>query len=221
MEIHILTLFPEMITHAVSQSVLGRAQKAGVFSVQAHNLRDWTQDAHRTTDDRPFGGGQGMIMMIEPIDRALNSLGAKKGTPQQKIILTSAKGTLYSQQVAQAWISFSKLFIICGHYEGVDERVAQYLVDEEVRIGNYVLTGGELPALVMVDSVARLLPNALGNEQSAIEESFMREGYLEYPQYTRPSEYNGLSVPEVLTQGNHKDITDWKNQHAQQLLEEK
>lgn len=156
-----------------------------------------------------------MVMMIEPLYKALQELHAKKGTAKQRIILTSAKGTLFTQQVAQTWSAdIDRLVIICGHYEGVDERVAQNLVDEEVRIGNFVVTGGELPAAVMVDAVVRLLPGALGDDTSTRDESHNTPGYMEYPQYTRPENFQGWTVPNVLLGGNHKDISEWRKEQS-------
>lgn len=214
MQIDILTTLPEMFSGPLSESILARAQKQGLVQITIHNLRDWTTDSHHTTDDHPYSGGPGMVMMIEPIDTALTALGAKKGTAGQKIILTSAKGTLFTQRTAKDWASLDRLVILCGHYEGVDERVAQHLVDAEVRIGDFVLTGGELPAATMVDAVVRLLPGVLGDSQSLQNESHKSPGYLEYPQYTRPENYNGLTVPEVLLGGNHKAIEQWKKDNA-------
>ncbi|MBI5151239.1 MAG: tRNA (guanosine(37)-N1)-methyltransferase TrmD [Candidatus Pacebacteria bacterium] len=211
MQIDILTTLPSMFTGPLTESMMKRAQDKKLAEIRIHDLRQWTQDKHRSTDDHPYGGGPGMVMMIEPIDKALQSFKAKKGTKQELIILTSAKGNVYTQQTAQTWsTSIKRLVIICGHYEGVDERVAQYLVDQEVRIGNYVLTGGELPAMVMIDSIVRLIPGVLGDHESVKNESHTILGYLEYPQYTRPENYNGWEVPQVLLGGNHKAIEDWR-----------
>jgi tRNA (guanine37-N1)-methyltransferase len=214
MHINILTTLPEMFVGPFSESILKRAQEKSLVTIHIQNLREFTNDPHHSTDDHPYGGGPGMVMMIEPIDKALQALNVHKNTQNEKIILTSAKGALFSQQIAQSWQSLEKLTIICGHYEGVDERVAQNLIDEEVRIGNYVLTGGELPACVMVDSVVRLLPGVLGDEMSTVEESHTTEGYLEYPQFTRPAEYKTWTVPEVLLGGNHKEIEQWRKEKA-------
>jgi len=214
MQIDILTTLPSMFTGPLTESILARAQKKGLVSVSVHDLRQWTTDAHKTTDDRPYGGGPGMVMMIEPIDTALKALHAKKGTPRELIILTSAKGELYTQSTAKAYVQYKRLVFICGHYEGVDERVAQLLVDKEVRIGDYVLTGGEIPTMVMVDSIVRLLPGALGDDESVKEESHSSPGYFEYPQYTRPEEYKGMKVPEVLLSGNHANISTWRKQSS-------
>lgn len=220
MNIDILTTFPQMFESPFSESILKRAQVQGQVLIRIHDLRKWTDDNHKTTDDKPYGGGQGMVMMVEPVDKALKDLHAIKGSPNQKIILTSAKGTMYTQQVAQKFSTLERLVIICGHYEGVDERVAEYLVDEEIRIGNYVLTGGEYASFILVDSVVRLLPNVLGNEKSNIEESHTIPGLLEFPQYTRPEIYNGWTVPKTLLSGNHKEIEKWKREHSTQATTE-
>lgn len=215
MELHFLTTFPEMLTHTLKESILGRASEKGLVKFFAHDLRTWTHDSHRTTDDHPYGGGPGMVMRIEPIAEALQELGFQKGKKHEHIILTSAKGYLFTQQIAQRWSKDAhRLMFICGHYEGVDERVAEHLVDQEIRIGNYVLTGGELPALVMADSVSRLLPGVLGKEASLTDESHTTPGFLEYPHYTRPAKFNGWTVPKVLQQGNHAEIMKWRAELA-------
>ncbi len=243
MRITILTLFPEMFTGAFSHSMLKRAQDKKLhdtppLEIGIINIRDFATDKHQTTDDRPYGGGAGMVMKVEPIDLALQYvLSPSRGRTQAsylketrliregessksqitasksstKIILTSAKGKLFGQQTAQVYSQLDHLVIICGHYEGVDQRVADHLVDEEVRIGDYVLTGGEPAAAVITDAVARLLPGVLGNDVSATHESHSEPGYLEHPQYTRPEKYNDWEVPKVLLQGNHKEIDDWRS----------
>lgn len=214
MRIDIITTLPAMFVGPLSESILKRAQDKNIVQIKVHDLRQWSTDKHRSTDDHPYGGGPGMVMMVEPIDMALKVLGAKRGTPKQKIILTSAKGSLFTQQIAQSWSKeLDRIVIICGHYEGVDERVALNLVDEELRIGNYVLTGGELASMVMTDAVVRLFPGVLGDDESSINESHTTPGYLEYPQYTRPENYNSWEVPKVLVQGNHKAIEDWRKTH--------
>jgi len=216
MKFHILTLFPESFSY-LDESMIKRAQKAGLIEIKIHNLRDWAMDKHKTVDDRPFGGNPGMLMKVEPIYLALKDLGFyPKNSPKKKIILTSAKGTLWNQQLAKNHSeTYEEILIICGHYEGVDYRVVENLIDEEVSIGNYVLSGGELPAMVMIDSLARLIPGVLGNPQSLTEESnnILDEG--EYPQFTRPSTFQTQEgeewdVPDVLISGNHKEIEKWK-----------
>jgi len=212
MQINFLTIFPEYFSNILDSSILKRAQQKQLVKYQVINLRDFAQDKHHTTDDRPFGGGPGMVMMIEPIDLALHSLNQKKGTKNKKIILTSAKGRLFTQASARQWSKLAELTIICGHYEGVDERVAKYLVDAEVRIGDYVLTGGEPAAAVMTDAVVRLLPGVLGNDESGEDESHRTKGLAGPEQYTRPANYRGWSVPEVLLSGDPKKISAYKNQ---------
>ena len=209
MQIVILTLFPEYFTSVLSESILKRAQAKELVRIKVINIRDFATDKHQVTDDRPFGGGPGMVMKVEPIDLALQSL---EPVEHQRVVLTSAKGALYTQQTATQYAQLDRLVIICGHYEGVDERVVEHLIDEEIRIGDYVLTGGEPAAAVMVDSVARLVPGVLGNEASNQGESHSEPGVLGYPQYTRPEEYRGWKVPEVLLGGDHKKITEWREQ---------
>ncbi len=211
MHINILTIFPDFFRDPLSSSMLKRAVTAQVVQYQVINIRDFASGKHQHTDDRPFGGGPGMVMQIEPIDLALRSLGVARGQASSQIVLTSAKGSVFTQSVARDWSSLQTLTIICGHYEGVDERVAEHLIDAEVRIGDYVLTGGEPAALVMVDAVTRLLPGVLGNEASPIDESHSVPGVLGHPQYTRPEEYRGWRVPEVLLGGNHAVIEEWRS----------
>lgn len=212
LQIDILTLFPEYFSSLLPVSILGRAQKEEKVRITAHSLRDFGVGKHKITDDRPFGGGAGMVMLIEPIDAALQSLGYAKNTPGELIALTSAQGSLFTQQTATEWSSLDRLCLICGHYEGVDERVVEHLIDTEFRIGDYVLTGGEPASAVVIDALARLQPGVLGNPESLQGESHAKPGVLGYPQYSRPAEYQGWSVPEVLLQGNHQHITDFREQ---------
>lgn len=217
MKIDILTIFPEMYTGPFGESMVKRAQENSAVEISVHDLRDWTEDVHRTVDDRPYGGGAGMVMRVDVIDSALQSLKQQETSNKKqasKIILMSAKGQQYTQQKAEEYAKLDHLILIAGHYEGVDERVAQHLVDEEIRVGDYVLTGGELPSMIIVDSVIRLLPGVLGNDQSAIHESHSQPGYLEHPHYTRPAEYNGWKVPEVLQSGNHAEIEKWREENS-------
>lgn len=211
MKINILTLFPEFFETPLNTSILKRARSKKLIGFKILNLRDFTSDRHQTTDERPFGGGPGMVLMIEPIDKALQSLGVAKGQVGKKIILTSAKGELFVQSKAKDFANLNELTIICGHYEGVDERVAKNLVDEEVRIGDYVLTGGEAAALVVTESVVRLLHGVLGNELSNQDESHSVVGKMGHPQYTKPVDYKGWKVPEVLLSGHHEKIKKWRN----------
>lgn len=214
MKLSILTLFPEFFISSLEVSIIGRAKKTGLVDIQVINIRDFAQDKHRTTDDRPFGGGSGMVMKIEPINLALKSLNLDRlDKSDVKIILTSAKGKLFNQGKAENYSKLKHLVIICGHYEGVDERVSQNLIDEEIRIGDFVLTGGEVACSVMIDSVVRLIPGVLGNPESLEGESHSQQGIMGYPQYTRPEDYEGLKVPEVLLSGNHRQITNWREQN--------
>lgn len=214
MRINILTLFPEYFASSLASSMLKRASDAQVVEYNVINIRDFTTDKHRVTDDRPFGGGPGMVMKIEPIDLALQAIRAE--LPEHAshfVVLLSAKGEAYTQAIARQYSGLDVLTLICGHYEGVDERVAEHLVDAEVRIGEYVLTGGEPAAAVVVDSVVRLLPGTLGNAESTVGESHDEPGKMGYPQYTRPANYKDWVVPEVLQAGDHKKIVEWRNKH--------
>lgn len=206
MTIDIITLFPEYFDSVLQTSIIGKALSLRKVDIGVHHLRDFGVGKHKLTDDRPYGGGAGMVMMIEPIDQALSHLGYERGTKTERILLTSAKGALFTQQQAVAWQQLDRLCVICGHYEGVDERVAQHLIDEEVRIGDYVLTGGEPAAAVMLDAVTRLQPDVLGNQASIVGESHEQPGQMGYPQYSRPAEYKGWVVPEILLSGDHQHI---------------
>lgn len=211
MRVDFLTLFPEMIRSAVSYSIPARAQAAGLLDVGFVNIRDYTHDRHRTADDAPYGGGAGMVMKVEPIAEALDALDLS-GRPAE-VILLGAHGQPFHQKMAEELAARDRLVFICGHYEGVDERVRQNLVSREISIGDYVLTGGELPALVVLDAVVRLLPGVLGSDESTLEESFT-SGLLEYPQYTRPEEYRGWKVPQELLSGHHANIRKWRRVQA-------
>jgi tRNA (guanine37-N1)-methyltransferase len=217
MLINILTLFPEMFKGPLSESIMKRAVAGEKVTFNIVNIRDFTSDKHHTADQPPYGGGPGMVMMVEPIEKALSNIQRPTTNDQykHKTILLSAKGKLFTQAMAKELADFDEVTLICGHYEGVDERVAENLVDEEIRIGDYVLTGGELPAMIIADSIVRLLPGVLGDDMSNVSESHSSEGYLEYPQYTRPAEYNGWKVPELLQNGNHAEIEKWRQEHAQ------
>ncbi len=216
MKISILTLFPDFFHSQLESSIIGRAVRENKILIEAINIRDFATDTHKTTDDRPFGGGPGMVLKVEPIDLALQSLGVQRGMNGVRIVLLSAKGEQYTQQTAQDWASLKHLVLICGHYGGVDERVTQHLIDVEVRIGEYVLTGGEPAAGVVLDSVARLIPGVLGNENSNQDESHSSPGELGYPQYTRPELYKGLGVPKVLLSGHHNEIEKWRSSQRKQ-----
>ncbi|KUK79924.1 MAG: tRNA (guanine-N(1)-)-methyltransferase [Microgenomates bacterium 39_7] len=210
MKINILTLFPSYFLTPLETSILGKSQERVDIEWQVVDIRQFAVDKHKTTDEPPYGGGAGMVMKIEPIDLALDSLGLKKGQPNKKIVLTSAKGKLFTQQAAAQYSKLTELTIICGHYEGVDERVAEHLIDEEVRIGDYVLTGGEPAAVVIMDAVVRLIPGVLGNQASLEDESHQELGKFSYPQYTRPVNYKGWEVPEILLSGDHQKIKKWR-----------
>jgi len=214
MTINVLTLFPDYFTSALESSILGKAQEKNLVKINIINIRDFADDKHKTTDDRPFGGGPGMVMKIEPIYKALESIGAKKGQANAKIILTSAKGKVFDQKKALDYAELKVLTIICGHYEGIDERVAENLIDEEVRIGDYVLTGGEPATNVMIDSVARLIPNVLGNKASSEDESHSKTRKFAPPTYTRPEEFKGWAVPKVLLSGDHGKIEKWRQEET-------
>ncbi len=207
MRIDILTIFPEMFT-PLTESIIKRAQDKGLVEIKIHNLRDWSTDKHHSVDDSPYGGGPGMVMRVDVIDRAVTDL--KKESPKAKVILLDTKGKIYTQQKARDLAHDEHLIFICGHYEGVDHRVHEHIADEVISIGSYVLTGGELPAMVVIDSVVRLIPGVLGSEESLLEESYQEEGKVEYPQYTRPEEYKGWKVPEILLTGHHKKIGEWR-----------
>jgi len=190
------------------ESIIKRAQQKGIVEIHLHNLRDFTTDRHRTVDDAPFGGGAGMVMKVEPIYRALNHI-KKELKKEGKVILLSPQGRKLTQELVAELKEENSLILICGRYEGVDERVREHLIDKEISIGDYVLSGGELPAMVLVDALVRLLPGAVGNERSVREDSFYR-GLLDYPQYTRPAEFMGWKVPEVLRSGDHQKIEEWR-----------
>ncbi len=254
MNFDIVTIFPQMFDSYFNESILARAQKEKLIKINIHNLRDYATDKHQTVDDTPYGGGAGMVMKVEPIWRCVQNIKgfqnakndlemthrpqqAEKSNTTHRTILFSAKGKRYTQRDAERLKKYDRLILICGRYEGVDERVAEHIADEEISIGDYVLTGGEIPAMVLVDSISRLIPGVLGNEKSLLEESHgsiedvesvedvgnveseqndvvdnagRQRRYLEYPQYTKPAEFNGWKVPEVLLSGNHREIEKWR-----------
>ena len=214
---HVLTIFPEFFAGPFAHGVVKRARDAGLLEIRIHNLRDWAFDRHKTVDDRPFGGGEGMVLKPEPIFLAVESIWPER-TAGQKVILLSAQGGLFDQAAANRLSKEAELLLICGRYEGVGERVATYLADEELSIGNYVLSGGELAAAVVIDATARLLPGVLGNETSAAFESFQEtghgEGLLDCPHWTRPADFRGWKAPEVLLNGNHEEIRRFRKESA-------
>lgn len=207
----ILTLFPRMFAAPLGESIVGKAVERGLIEVRTHNIRDYAKGKHQVTDDRPFGGGEGMVMKPEPIMRALDKL--KVEDPQPRVVLLSPQGNLFKQETAWKLSLLPRLVLICGRYEGVDERIAKYAADEEISIGDYVLSGGEFAAMVVIDAITRLIPGVLGNAASVQTETFS-ESLLEFPQYTRPQEYRGNKVPDVLLSGNHRAIKDWRRGQA-------
>ncbi len=209
----ILTTFPGIVEAVAGESILGRARQKGLIGVEAVNIRDFTSDKHRTTDDAPFGGGPGMVMKCEPVFDAVEALVSRVPGRRPRILLMTPQGRRFDQSLAEELAAESHLIFVCGRYEGVDERIREHLVTDEVSIGDYVLTGGELAAMVIVDAVARLLPGVLGAEESPESESFS-SGLLEYPQYTRPAEFRGHKAPEVLLSGNHEQIRKWRRAQA-------
>ena len=209
MKIDVLTLFPGMFAGPLDESIIKRARQAGLLELQLHQLRDWTHDRHKTVDDRPFGGGPGMLLKPEPIFEAVESLRRE----QTRVVLMSPSGRKFDQGIARELAQVEHLLLVTGHYEGFDERIREALADDELSIGDYVLTNGALPAMVVVDAVTRLLPGVLGDDASSSEESFST-GLLEYPQYTRPAEFRGMKVPEVLQSGNHAEIARWREEQA-------
>ncbi len=216
MEIDILTLFPRIFEGPLDESILKRARETGLIRIRVHNLRDFAHDKHRVVDDKPYGGGQGMLMKPEPIFEAVE----KFRRADSCVVLMTPQGTPLTQQRAAEFAKMPHLLIICGHYEGVDERVREALVDEEVSIGDYVLTNGALAAAVMVDAVVRLVPGVLGDEHSAQDDSFA-SGMLEHPQYTRPPEFRGMRVPQVLLSGDHAAVAKWRAEQARKRTKER
>jgi tRNA (guanine37-N1)-methyltransferase len=216
MKIDVLTLFPGMFTGALDESIIKRARQAGLLDLQLHQLRDWTHDRHKTVDDRPFGGGPGMLLKPEPIFEAVESLKREK----TRVLLMSPSGRKFDQGIARELAPQEHLLIVTGHYEGFDERIRESLADDELSIGDYVLTNGALPAMVVIDAVTRLLPGVLGDDASSSEESFSSR-WLEYPQYTRPAEFRGMKVPEVLQSGNHAEIARWRAEQARLRTEDR
>jgi tRNA (guanine37-N1)-methyltransferase len=247
MQFDLVTIFPEFFAGPLQHGIVRRAQETGLISVNVQDLREFTKDKHRTVDDRPFGGGEGMVLKPEPLFQAVEKLlgrsvgdagsGGGSGEPETAIVLMSAAGKLFRQETARRYAKLSRVIFICGRYEGVDERVAEHLATEEVSIGDFVLSGGELPAVMILDAVTRLLPGALGNEDSSVNESFAEMGgerievgalrgsgltspaptkgmLLDFPHYTRPAEFRGWSVPEVLIGGNHAEVAKWRRAAA-------
>lgn len=226
MKIDILTLFPEMFQGPFSESLLKKAQEKGLAEINIRNIRDWADDKHKVTDDRPYGGGPGMVLMIAPVDKALKELRQKK-LKKTRVILLDPAGTPFNQKSAERLAKYDHLILICGHYKGIDERIREYLVDEEISIGDFVLTGGEIPAMVVTDGVVRLIPGVVGKEESLKKESFSDfdtpgvPRMLGFPQYTRPEDYKGWKVPEILLGGNHKEIERWRLKKSKERTQER
>ncbi|PIP28097.1 MAG: tRNA (guanosine(37)-N1)-methyltransferase TrmD [Candidatus Moranbacteria bacterium CG23_combo_of_CG06-09_8_20_14_all_35_22] len=214
MKFDIITIFPEIFGSYFNESILKRAQKNNLIEIKIHNLRDFTLDKHKTTDDTPYGGGAGMVMKIEPIYESIKFIKLKVKNKKTRTILFSAKGKKYTQSDAKRLSKYDNLIFICGRYEGVDERVAKYLADEEISVGDFVLTGGEIPAMILVDSISRLLPRVLGNSESTKNESHNSKNYLEHSQYTKPEKFLNWKVPEILLSGNHKKIEEWRKKNS-------
>jgi tRNA (guanine37-N1)-methyltransferase len=211
MKFDILTLFPEMFAGPFGASIIRRAVDSGLVTIRLHQIRDYATDRHRTTDDAPYGGGAGMVMKVEPLTACIEAV--RQDRPRARVILTTPRGSRFDQAAARRLAATEELIIVCGRYEGVDERVRELFDAEELSLGDFVLTGGEFAALTVVDAVTRLVPGVLGSEESAAADSFS-DGLLEYPQYTRPAEFRGLRVPEVLLSGNHRDIAGWRRSRS-------
>jgi len=216
MKIDVLTLFPGMFAGPLDESIIKRARQKGLLDLNIHDLRTWTHDRHRTVDDRPFGGGPGMLLKPEPLFEAIEALSREK----TRVILLSPSGRKFEQSIARELAKAEDLLFVTGHYEGVDERVREVLVDDELSIGDYVLTNGALPAMVVIDAVTRLLPGVLGDDESSHDESFSA-GLLEYPQYTRPAEFRGMKVPDMLLSGNHAEIEKWRREQARHRTQQR
>lgn len=222
MRIDVVTIFPKMFDAVLGESIIKRAQKKGVVEIDIIDLRSFSKDKHRKVDGKPFGGGPGMVMNAEPFFEAVNYIRRKtKGRRlKTRIILMSPKGRTFDHRLAKKISAYEHIILLCGHYEGIDERIRQHLIDEEISVGDFVLTGGELPAMMIIDAVTRLLPGALGNEDSSESESFSK-GMLEYPQYTRPANYKGMKVPETLLSGDHEKIKEWRRKESAKITKKK
>ena len=213
LEINILTIFPNMFKGPFSESILNKAQEKGLIKINLIDLRDFSMDKHKTVDDYSYGGGPGMVLKPQPIWDAVEVIKKNKSPLPLKIIITSAQGKIFNQRMAKDLSKENRLLIICGRYEGIDERIPQLLDAEEVSIGNFVVSGGELPSMLMVDAISRMIPGVLGKEESMVNDSFYN-GYLDYPHYTRPDEFKGLKVPDILLSGNHKEIEEWRRKQS-------
>ena len=225
MTIDIVTLFPKLFKGPFNDSIIKRGVEKEIITINIHNLRNWARGKHKQADDTPYGGGEGMVLKLEPVYRAVEELIAnyakKKGEIKKKkshVILTTPSGRQFNYRIASKLANLTHLIIVCGHYEGVDQRIFEFVADERLSIGDYILTGGEIPSMVIVDSISRLVPGVISKEESRKDESFSYEnGLLKYPQYTRPEEFEGIKVPEILLSGNHKEIENWRKEQAKEL----
>ena len=220
MRIDVVTIFPRMLEAPLAEGIVARARDAGLVELHVHDLRDHTEDRHRTVDDAPFGGGPGMVMKAEPFARALETIRTEAGPAREAVVLLSPRGRRFEQETARRFAALERLVLLCGRYEGIDERVAETLATEELSLGDFVLTGGETAALAVVEATVRLLPGALGDSGSAADDSFT-DGLLDWPHYTRPAEWRGVAVPEVLLSGDHKSIRRWRRREALRATRER
>lgn len=216
MRFDILTLFPEVIDAVLGSSIIGRAKQNGYITVNSHNIRDYTKDKHKKTDDTPYGGGKGMLMSTQPICDCFDAVKSQLDGGKTRVIYASPRGRVFNHEIAKELSEYDNIIILCGHYEGVDERVIEDVIDEEISIGDYVLTGGEIPACIMVDAISRLVPGVLSDKECYEKES-IASGLLEYPQYTRPRVWNGKEVPEVLLSGHHENIDKWRLERSLEI----
>ena len=220
MQFDVITIFPKIFECYFKESIINKATKRGLISINIHNLRDFSQDAHKKVDDKPYGGGRGMVMMVEPICRAVKTVKSKIKNQKSKIVLFTPRGKKFNQKLAYQFSKLDQLILICGRYEGVDERVAKYIADSEISVGDFVLMGGELPALMLIETVSRLTPGVVGKSEDLLKKRITKErGFIEYPQYTRPEVFSGekgakWQVPKVLLSGHHKKIGEWRKKHS-------
>ncbi|GAA3651040.1 tRNA (guanosine(37)-N1)-methyltransferase TrmD [Asaccharospora irregularis] len=220
MRFHIMTLFPDIFNSYMGESIMKRGVEKGIIEVNVYNIRDFSNNKHKKVDDYPFGGGAGMVMTPQPIYDTYKHIIETNNIEKPRVIYLTPKGKVYKQSIAQDISKEEDIILLCGHYEGIDERILELIVTDEVSIGDYVLTGGELPALILIDSISRLIPGVLNQNESFEEESF-KDNLLEYPQYTRPREFMGLEVPEVLLSGNHKNIDEWRHNESIKITKER
>ena len=218
MRVDIMTLFPDLVETVLSESIIGRARSAGLIDIRTYNIRNYSEDKHRRVDDTPYGGGKGMLMAAPPIYNCYSAVKDDGGTngEKTKVLYMSPRGKTFNQQMAREFSEFDRIIILCGHYEGVDQRIIDEIIDEELSIGDYVLTGGEIPACIVTDAVCRLIPGVLADAECFEKESF-EDGLLEYPQYTRPFEFHGVQVPDVLLSGHHANIEKWRHEKAVEI----